>query len=123
MPDFMFDSEIFGEIVNKNLDDITKSVDKNKYFVTQAQYDTVKNTEYSGLFAVLERVPEESYGHILSLLDDKEKKPANAQDALIIEACINNKYTFGTGNTVFGEIAWKYGARVNNLYEFLKAVK
>jgi len=128
----MFETDILNKIIKEHFAAVRNSIKGNKYFVSQRQYDTINSMEDADLTKSLleiftplpqEALPEvELFEALVSILDDKGKKAANAQEALIIGACIANKYTLVSEDKIIAETAWNYGARVNNLYEFFKAI-
>jgi len=119
----MFETGVFKTIIKNHRQDLKISRGK-KYFVTKNQNSAVENSkELAEIFSLEEGAPTDYYPHILSLLSDAVNHTDNAQNAFIIDKCIHNKYTLVTQNRLLGEIAFKYGGRVNNLYEFLKAIK
>jgi hypothetical protein len=135
MANYMFDTSVFSTVTEKYLDVLEKSSLKHEYFATDIQHDEIKGTadgeKRNRMLKCFSSIPPNTSGDaplaqssvpILSLLDQAGEKPENRHDALIITACMRNKYTLVTENRLAGETAWKYGSRVNNLYEFLKAV-
>ena len=130
MANYMFETDILNKIIKEHLAAVRNSIQSNKYFVSQRQYDAIISIKDAGLkkslLEIFTPLPQESLPEVElfeSILDDKEKKAANAQEALIIGTCIANKYTLVAENKTIAETAWNYGARVNNLYEFFKAIK
>lgn len=133
MANYMFETGLLNKIIKEHIVAVRNSIKSNKYFVSQRQYDaiiSIKNADLKkSLLEIFTPLPQEVlpevqlFEPLVSILDDKEKKAANAQEALIMGACIANKYTLVTENKTIAETAWNYGARVNNLYEFFKAIK
>lgn len=117
----MFGSDMFDKIVKEHIGTIKNNVSGNKFLVTLEQRSEL-SSDLAEIFGLYQEKDNKFCEHILSILDDKQKKPSNIQDAFIINTCIENRYTLVTDNKLFAETAWKYGARVNNLYEFLKAM-
>ena len=132
MASFIFDSSTLRKVIDAHADTIQKSTCINAFYVTSSQKNELKKiakgtSSFAGAFQEVTydagNPDGASYQHILSILNDAEENPDNKDNSLLVDMCLLNGYTLVTENRHLAETAWKYGARVNNIREFIKALK
>lgn len=148
MPSYMFDTNIFNNILD-GVVEITKFHKKAHFYATHVQLDELRATSNTQrrqeLIAVFEevvgnKVPTESFVLGVSRLDEaklgdeendlylkikaeidklNKNKPNNIQDALIVETAIKNGFTLATHDSDLFFVATKYRAACANSHQVL----
>lgn len=145
MNGFMFDTNIFNQILDDEIDcNLFSSIN---CFVTHIQNDEIlatkdsdRRTDLVRIFLLIDKntIPTETalfglsrygqakysdgelYKNFLDCLNDKKRKPNNNRDALIAETAIKNNFTLVTNDEALSMVMIEFGGDVCKLDQVIR---